>query len=548
MSSRAAPITVTALALALAVGLFLAPPAAAATHRFRVLSASETYSTIASQGCVSGRRDITESTSAKVPDDPQNAFIPGSGREGVISTRSSSTGVSPTTGQVSNDYTNDSCASPPCHHDYGITPLSGGSITMNLAESGDPDTLRVSTSFGPLEVGDVTVAICGNIAAELPEEPSTTVSTASLLSGKPLTITIAGSLSIPKDILGNPASIGVTYSVTMRVQALGKELQADPGGPYTVRRAARVKLDGSHSKPRSKIVKYLWKFQPEAAACPADVPGKATRKEGRETSVVALCGLRATLTVLARNGDRDSASTTVDVLPRGPSGWRTPFSQREKTGDPRTPHEAPSATSLGAGTYGFSIYGGLNVSDCGAPSESSEILCPLKGGSGSWLGNGYELATVNDPNGPFDGYSYVVAPEIKVKRAALINPTILPGTPFYEHNLQAGRDVAGFVNAIREHEGLGNGTPGSGHGEIMKTILQSPDGDPRRVIEQIFAPDRETAKKRVDGALQGIERRLDRESEDPLAEIWSGTIEFYDSYQQRWITGEGFRIPGRMAG
>ena len=82
----------------------------------------------------------------------------------------------------------------------------------------------------------------------------------------------------------------------------------------------------------------------------------------------------------------------------------------------------------------------------------------------------------------------------------------------------------------------------------MKEDSPEPDGDPRRVIEQIFAPDREAAKKRVDGALQGIEQRLDRESEDPLAEIWSGTIEFYDSYQQRWITGEGFRIPGRMAG
>jgi hypothetical protein len=545
--SRGAPIIGTALALALAVTLFLAPPASAATHRFRVLSASETYSTVASEGCVSGRRDVTESTSGKVPDDPRNSFTPGSGREGIISTRSSTTGISPTTGQTSNDYTNDPCASPPCHHDYGVTPLSGGSITMILTETGDPESLKVSTSIGPPEVGDVTVGICGDIAAVVPE-PSTTVSTASLFSGKPVTITISGSLSIPSDILGHPASIVVTYDVTMKVQALGKELQADPGGPYTVRRAARVKLDGSRSKPKSKIVKYLWKFQPEKAACPGDVPGKATRKEGRETSVVALCGLRATLTVVARDGDRDSASTTVDVLPRGPTGWRTPISQREKSGDPRTPHEPPSATSLGGGAYGFSIFGGLNVSDCGAPSESSEILCPLQGGSGSWLGNGYELATVNDPNGPFDGYSYVVAPEIKVKRAALINPTILPGTPFDEHNRQEGRDVAGFLNAIREHEGLGNGTPHSGHSGAIKEVLQTASGDPRRVIEQIFAPDREAAKKRVDGALQGIERRLDRESEDPLAEIWTGTIDFYDSYQQRWITGDGFRIPGRMGG
>jgi hypothetical protein len=278
------------------------------------------------------------------------------------------------------------------------------------------------------------------------------------------------------------------------------------------------------------------------------VPSRTTRKEGRRTDVVGLCGVRATLTVVARNGDRDSESTTVSVLPRGPKGWRTPFSHREKPGDPRAPREAPSATSLGGGAYAFSIFGGLNVSDCGAPSASSEILCPLLGKASSWLGSGYELATVNDPNGPFDGYSYVASSQIKVKRAALINPTILPGSPFYKHNLAAGRDVAGFLNAIRQHEGLGNGTPGTGHSLIMKTILQTPTGDARRVVEGLFGPDREGARKRVDRALHAIEHRLDSESEDPLPDIWTGNIDFYNDYTRSWIPGQGFTIPGPMRG
>jgi len=67
------------------------------------------------------------------------------------------------------------------------------------------------------------------------------------------------------------------------------------------------------------------------------------------------------------------------------------------------------------------------------------------------------------------------------------------------------------------------------------------------VIEGLFAPDREGARKRVDAALHAIERRLDHESEDPLAEIWSGEIDFYDAYQGKWITGQGFRIPARCA-
>jgi hypothetical protein len=536
----------TLLVLALAAPLALsAAPALAATHTFRVLSASETYSTTATRGCVSGHREVTESTTGTVPEDPANSFTPGPGQVGTISTRSSTTGTSPTSGTVSNDHIESLC-DPPCHYDYGVQTLTGGSIAMSLFDTGDPETVKISPSFGPPEVGDVTAGICGGpIAVDIPYgEPSSPVSTESLFSGKPVTLTVAGSMSFTADNLGHPASITVTYDVTMKVKANGKELHADPGGPYTVRRAGRVKLDGSGSRPQSKIEKYKWSLRPIPADCPGGVPSNATRKEGRRTSVVALCGLRATLTVVARDGDRDTASTTVNVLPRGPKSWRTPFSEREDSTDPRTPREKPSATSLGEGNFAFSIFGGLNVSDCGSQSSSSEILCPLLGKGNSWLGSGYELATVDDPKGPFDGYAYVVSPEITVKRAALINPSILPGSPFYQHNLEAGRDVAGFVNAVREHEELGNGTPRSGHGLIMKTILQTPAGDPRRVIESLFAPSREKARQEVDRSLHQIEHRLDSESEDPLAEIWSGTIDFFDTYQQRWIPGEGFRIPG----
>ena len=319
-------------------------------------------------------------------------------------------------------------------------------------------------------------------------------------------------------------------------------LRAEPGGPYTVTRAGRIRLDGSGSRPRREITDYIWRFRTSGGDC-ENGPVRTGQKQGRVVNVVALCDLRATLTVVDRDGDRDSKSTAVNVKPRH---WRTPpLAHREKTGDPRTPRDPPSATALGGGNFAFSIFGGLNVSDCGG--SEGQILCPVQNG-GTWLGGGYELAQVNDPKGPFDGFSYVASSQITVKRAGLINPTILPGSTFYQHNQAAGRDVAGFVNAIRQHEGLGNGTSRSGHSLIMKTILQSATGDPRRVIEKLFAPGREGAKERVDKALGAIERRLDQESADPLPDIWTGTIEFYDSYQQQWITGEGFRIPGPMRG
>jgi len=53
-----------------------------------------------------------------------------------------------------------------------------------------------------------------------------------------------------------------------------------------------VKLDGAGSKPRPKIAKYIWSLRPIPGDCPEEVPSKTTRKEGREISVVALCGLR----------------------------------------------------------------------------------------------------------------------------------------------------------------------------------------------------------------------------------------------------------------
>jgi hypothetical protein len=545
------PIRGTLVGLALtAVIAASGASASAATHHFRILAASASYSVTASKGCVSGHRTFSASTTGKVPDDPQNAFTPGPGELGFISTRSSTTNTSPTQGQFSDDHIDNPCSMPPCHQDYGVSPLNGVSISMTLFDTGNPGQVKVSPGFLPPGVGDVTGGSCGGpIDLRFPfGEPSAFVPTASLFSGKPVTLTVAGSQHFDTDIIGNPVDATVTYSATMKVQAMDSGLRAVPGGPYSTRRAGRVKLDGSGSKPKRLITDYRWKLRPVPGGCPEDIPLRTTHKAGKVVRVAALCPVRATLTVVARNGDRDSASTVVNVVPRGPAGWRTPFSHREKSGDPQTPHQPPSVTSAGGGNYAFSLFGGLNVSDCRAPTDSGEILCPPLRGAASWLGTGYELAQVNDPNGPFDGFSYVASSQLKVKRAALINPSILPGSPFYQHNADAGRDVAGFVKAIRQHEGMGNGTPRSGHSLIMKTVLQSPTGDARRVIEGLFAPNREGARKNVDKALHAIDRRLDTESDDPLPDIWTGDIEFFDSYQQSWITGFGFRIPGPMRG
>jgi hypothetical protein len=444
--------------------------------------------------------------------------------------------------------------------DYTYRPTGSVTYTISGVNSGDDCTYSGSSTF-QISGNDGELGItrkragweyeafihlddepwivqiqCGEGSGEAEAEAFTSPP---LSMGRPRTVRAgAGTLA------GTNREDGGSYEVSWSFSGTPRQgLTADPGGPYKVKRAGRAKLDGSGSKPRRRITDYIWRFRPIPGEC-EDVPSRTTRKEGRATSVVALCDVRATLTVVDRDGDRDSETTTVEVRPRGPKGWRTPFSHREKKGDPRMPRDPPSATLVGEGRYSFDLIAGVNVSDCSERAAGSEILCPLNGRGRSWLGEGYELAKVNDPNGPFDGFLYVASSQLRVKMAGLINPTILPGSPFYQHNVGAGRDVAGFVKANSQHEGLGNGTPRSGHSQIIKEITRSPTGDARRVIEQLFASDPDRAQKRVDRALHAIERRLDRESADPLAQIWGPSpLDFFDAYQQKWITAPDITVP-----
>ena len=209
--------------------------ASAAPTTFQVLSATSTYTVSAERDCVSGHRKFTQALSGVVPDDPQNSY-PLEDGFGSISTRSSITDESPTTGQFSEDYIDNECSDPPCHYDYGVTPVNGASIYMDITDIGNPEILKISTGFLPPGVGDVTNGICGGpIDVRFPYgEPSSTVSTDDLFSGKPVELIVAGTKTFDADNLGRAASVTVDYDVRMTVQSSGGSLQADPGGPYTV--------------------------------------------------------------------------------------------------------------------------------------------------------------------------------------------------------------------------------------------------------------------------------------------------------------------------
>ena len=312
-----------------------------------------------------------------------------------------------------------------------------------------------------------------------------------------------------------------------------------------VKRGAQATLNGSQSTEAARITEYLWRFDEVADACPdGAAPAASASKTGREVKIVALCDLKVTLTVSDGAGDSDTASTVLRVRARKDDRWRTPFRHREKAGDRDTPTRPPSVTALGGGDLAFSFFGGLNVSDCGEPTAGAVILCPKLDGGHSWLDKGYALQRVNDPGGPFDDQFYVIEPKLRVERAALINPSILPGSDFYRRNGQAAK---GFLKAIRQHEGLGNGQDRSGHSGIIKQLLKRDPTNPRRAIEAVFGPGKSAVAGRADKRLRQVDGVLDKESDDPLVKIWTGTLDVFDSYRDRWVRVPGIEVPGSSA-
>jgi hypothetical protein len=326
-----------------------------------------------------------------------------------------------------------------------------------------------------------------------------------------------------------------------------KDPESKPGGPYRVQRGNSVTLDGSRSKTKHRPMRsYKWTFAP-GPDCEGITPKRVTM-EGKRVKIVPLCSLLATLEVTNAEGDDDKAEARVTVTPRK-NGWKTPFNRRTQDGGAGAPSGAPQAIAINGG-YAFAINGGLNESDCGPGEPGAAIVCP-KPRSGTWLGGGYESAKVNNPGGPFDDFRYVASSKVEVKRVELVNRDLLPGSTFYQHNVEQMQadslDPAGFVAAIRAHEGLGTSTAGTGHSQIIRDEVAKPTADFRRVLESLAAPSENELKKLADGKLKEIDNRIDLASNDPLPNIWTGRIEAYDSYRQKWIFGT-LDVPGSIGG
>lgn len=262
------------------------------------------------------------------------------------------------------------------------------------------------------------------------------------------------------------------------------ELRADPGGPYTVERTGQVTLDGSNSTGRIKS--YRWTFERANGGCPA----KNSHRNGRRTTIVALCALRATLTVSDGRRRSKPARTTVTVTPRK----LHPISFAR-----RAPRRLKKSN------------GGLAVDDHNAclGCKWGRVVCTrdgLRGDQrsghtihGGLIGHpGFAVASVHDPGGPFDGRWYVKDHTLAIDRTPLVNERLYPGDDVYNYNTNARHpgDVDRVRRSVEAHEGL--------HIDVLKEDLErltASRRDPVRRLEAAVGKTRSELMGHVSGKI-----------------------------------------------
>jgi hypothetical protein len=241
-----------------------------------------------------------------------------------------------------------------------------------------------------------------------------------------------------------------TGSSRVTNRAVVYPLVADPGGPYNVERGGTVQLDGSKSKPSDQIKSYRWTFR--ITHCPAGVQLRAAAKQGSHTAIVALCSIRATLTVSDGKARSNSKSTDISVSARELK--KIPFAQD---------HDATVKMPFAHPVLAFGLNRSVEVwskTDKAEPFASND----------RWLDPGdrskaVELKRVSDPGGPFDRFWYVVGHRLKVDRVIILNKKLLPGGGIWQINSHHRGALAELVAATRRHEQI--------HGTLVQNALKS---------------------------------------------------------------------------
>jgi hypothetical protein len=269
--------------------------------------------------------------------------------------------------------------------------------------------------------------------------------------------------------------------------------RADAGGPYKVRRGARLRLDGSRSRARSGNASYRWTFgtrAPHVAAVEQNCrPRHSAAKRGARPKVVVLCDIKSKLTVTDRHGRSDTDTTTIHVRPRK---WDpVKFVQRPGVKRLRGSFVYEHGACLTC-EWGRDI----DTRDVDSDDQSSGYI--IRGGRKDE--HGFTVDQVDNPNGPFDEDWYVADHELRIDRTALVNGRLFPGGEVYELAakankalVQSGRKPLYSVDAVRQsttdHEHL--------HARLIGEALRAlPDEkDPVKQLERLTRRSRSQLEK-----------------------------------------------------
>jgi hypothetical protein len=328
-------------------------------------------------------------------------------------------------------------------------------------------------------------------------------------------------------IRGHGDDPALNYPVRVRVALITSSvpedapLEAKPKAPASVARGASVKLDGSDST--GDIKEYRWTFAPAAAG--AEINAQV-EKSGKEVEVVLLASTRITLEV-ADGKQKKRKSVTVTVEPRD---WKTTITHLPDEGD--LDEKAPFYDPLRPSGW----IGGENVCSIDPPAgphDTTHILHPKEEG-GTWNENGYALAEVSDPNGPYDGFWYPEKWEVRITRRTLVNkyireegPVIFGGMTenFFTANVRLGMAVRQYLQAARDHERK--------HTTLVEEALAK--DDPAKKVEKAYARGQEAARRKADEILRISEQALSDATKDPLPRMWQGRVMIPNAATYEWI-------------
>jgi len=204
---------------------------------------------------------------------------------------------------------------------------------------------------------------------------------------------------------------------------------------------------------------------------------------------------------------------------------------------------------------------GRNVSQC-RKDTAPLVLCPPSDGKDETgqkdekAKKAFDIATVDNPKGPFNGFEYVSRNRVYIHQIALLNSNLFPGSPhrwadpehpgqtitWRDFNLRKGINVARLIDAISQHEGWGRGgsakdPKASGHAGATQLALRAEPqkNDPAIILEQMFDRSEAKLEDKARTKLMNADIALITAAQDPLPPIGSGALWLWAPSMHRWL-------------